>query len=138
MASHDDCIVFLLAKACQKAQGVLKGRTRDLGLTPVQALVVTALSEEEGVSAGELGRKLGLDNATLSGVLDRLTEGNWIVKEPSGGDRRVLSISLTGKGRGVIAPLLAARDEVNREVLAGLRLEERLLLKRMLRDLQKP
>lgn len=137
MSSFDDCIVFLLAKAYQKAQGTFKRLTRDLGLTPVQNLVIMALSEEEGVSAGELGRKLSLDNATLSGVLDRLAEGNWIVKEPADDDRRVLSISLTSRGREIIQTLVSVRDTVNEEVLGRLKLEEKLLLKRMLRDLQK-
>jgi len=137
VAAFDDCIVFLLAKAYQKAQGIFKGLTRDLGLTPVQTLVLMALSEEEGVSAGELGRKLGLDNATLSGVLDRLAEASWVVKEAAEDDRRVLCISLTARGRKIIRTLLTIRDNVNEEVLGGLKLEEKLLLKRMLRDLQK-
>jgi len=137
VASYDDCIVFLLAKAYQKAQGTFKRYTRDLGLTTVQNLVIMAISEEEGISAGELGRKLSLDNATLSGVLDRLAEGNWIVKEPSDDDRRVLRISLTSKGTDILNTLMAIRDNVNEEVLTGLNLEEKLLLKRMLRDLQK-
>ena len=72
MAAYNDCIIFLLTKANQKVQGGLKRRLSGHGLTPVQNLILEALWEKEGQSAGEIGRKLLLDNATLSGVLDRM------------------------------------------------------------------
>ena len=71
MKSFEDCIVFLLAKAYQKAHGNLKKRLHPYGLTPIQNLILQALQEEDGLSAGDIGKRLVLDNATLSGVLDR-------------------------------------------------------------------
>ena len=133
---YDDCIMFLLAKAYQKVLGVFKKRLREYGLTPVQNLVIMALFEEEGASAGELSRRLTIDNATLSGVLDRLAEGGWIIKETTGDDRRALQIYLTQKGKDIVRTLLEVRDQVNEDVLGKLKLEEQLLLKRILKDLQ--
>jgi DNA-binding MarR family transcriptional regulator len=136
MSVYNDCIVYLLAKAYQKAYACFKKRLHEYGLTPVQTLVVMGISEAEGLSAKELGKKLLLDNATLSGVLDRLDEGGWITKGTADDDRRFLQLHLSDKAREVIDDLIKKRDEANREILGGLRVEEQILLKRLLRDLQ--
>lgn len=135
MAKYD-CILFLLSKAYQKAFGNFKKRLQEYGLTPVQSLVLMTVSEEEGLSAGDIGKRLVLDYATLSGVLDRLAEGGWIVKGTSEEDKRLLKIYLTPKAREMTVVILKERDGLNEDILSPLKLEERMLLKRMLKDLQ--
>ncbi len=135
--AYEDCILFLLAKAFQRASGRFKKHFQSYGLTPVQSLVLTAVSEEEGLSAGELGKLLVLDQATISGVLDRMAEAGWIIKETAAEDKRFLRIYLSQKGRELTGAVIRARDEANEEIMAGLRVEERLLLKRFLVDLQR-
>lgn len=135
--AYEDCILFLLSKAFQRAHGKFKKRFQKYGLTPVQSLVLTAVSEEEGLSAGELGKLLVLEQATISGVLDRMAEAGWIVKETAAEDKRYLRIYLAPKGRELTGEIIRERDEANEEIMAGLRLEERLLLKRLLVDLQR-
>jgi len=137
MAKYDDCILFLLSKAYQKAFGNFKRRLQDYGLTPVQSLVLMTIAEEEGLSAGDIGKRLVLDNATLSGVLDRLAEGGWIVKATADDDKRLLQIYLTPKANEMTGIIIKERDGLNEDILSPLKLEERLLLKRMLKDMQK-
>jgi len=136
MSVYHECILFLLAKAYQKAHACFKKRLHDYGLTPVQSLVVLGISEADGLSAKELGKRLLLDNATLSGVLDRLSEGGWITKGQADEDKRFLRLRLSNRAKGLIGNLVSERDEANREVLGGLRIEEQMLLKRILRDLK--
>lgn len=135
--AYEDCILFLLSKAFQKAHGKFKKRFQAYGLTPLQGLVLTAVSEEEGLSAGEIGKLLVLDQATLSGILERLAEAGWIIKEIAEEDKRYLRIYLTTKARELTGAIIRERDEANEEIMSGLRIEERLLLKRMLTDLQR-
>ncbi len=137
MVSHNDCIVFLLAKAYQRAHSMFKQRVGAFGLTPIQGLVLEAIREEEGLSAGEIGKRLVLDSATLSGVLDRLAEREWIVKETDTEDKRSLRIYLGQKARDLMQDIVREREEANEEILAGFSLEEKVLLKRLLRDIQK-
>ncbi|MEW6263621.1 MAG: MarR family transcriptional regulator [Thermodesulfobacteriota bacterium] len=136
MTEVNDCIIFLLAKAYQKAHGVFKRRLLPYGLTPIQHLILEVLWAEEGQSASEIGRKLALDPATLSGVLDRLAEGEWIVKETDPEDKRVVRVFLGEKGKDweLGAHLTRAREQANEEILSGFSLEEKVLLKRLLRD----
>lgn len=136
MESYEDCIVFLLAKAYQRAHGILKDRLRPLGLTNVQFLILGVLSEQDGLSAGEIGQRLVLDSATLSGTLDRMSDNGWITKEPDPHDRRVVRVFLAPKAKELTARLGVERVEGNQEVLKNLNLEETVLLKRLLRDLR--
>ncbi|MBP7232908.1 MAG: MarR family transcriptional regulator [Syntrophaceae bacterium] len=116
---------------------MFKSKLQPFGLTPIQALVLHALYGEEGLSAGELGKRLVLDSATLSGVLDRMADGGWIVKSAAKEDRRVLNIQLTEKSHSFRDNFLKEIMNVNHEVLSIFNTEERLLLIRMLKDLRK-
>lgn len=136
MKTYDDCIIFLLAKAYQKAHGNFKNRLHSYGLTPIQHLILEALWEENGLSAGDVGKKLVLDGATLSGVLDRMASGGWVLKESDLEDKRVLRIFLTSKSRELQPMLSEARDRTNADLLKPFTLEEKVLLKRLLRDIQ--
>ncbi len=136
MKQYEDCIIFLLAKAYQRAHGLLKKRLLEYGLTPAQYLVLEALWEEEGQSAGDIGKQLMLDSATLSGILERMTEKGWIVKETDDADKRFVRIYLADKAKEIHGVLVEEGERTNAEILGGLGLEEKLLLKRFLRDLK--
>jgi DNA-binding MarR family transcriptional regulator len=136
MLSYKDCVVFLLAKAYQKAHATFKKRVNPYGLTPIQVLVLDAIREDEGLAAGEIGKRVVLDSATLSGVLDRLAEREWIVKETDTEDKRSLRIYLSEKAKEVVLDLALDRERANDEILATFSMEEKILLKRFLRDIQ--
>jgi DNA-binding MarR family transcriptional regulator len=127
----------LLGKAYQKAQGIYKTHLAPYALTPMQFLVLEALFEDEGISAVDLGKRLLLDNATLSGILGRLADGGWITKSPDSEDRRLLRLTLTPKAKESRDALMREGDRAHAAVLREFRMEERLLLERLLRDFQK-
>jgi len=136
MKTYDDCIIFLLAKAYQKAHGDFKKRLQSYGLTPIQHLTLEVLWQENGLSASDIGKKLVLDGATLSGVLDRLAVGGWILKESDTEDKMVLRNYLTPKSKELKPKLSEARDQTNEDLLKTFSIEEKVLLKRLLRDMQ--
>ena len=136
MKTYDDCIIFLLAKAYQKAHGDFKRKLQSYGVTPIQHLILEVLWGEDGLSASDIGKKLVLDGATLSGVLDRLAAGGWILKKPDKDDKRILRNFLTPKSKELKPSLSKARDQTNENLLKNFSLEEKVLLKRFLRDMQ--
>ena len=136
MAQYENCIIFLLAKAYQKAHGHFKKRLQGHGLTPVQHLILESLWEEEGLSASDIGKKLMLDSATLSGILERMAEKGWIIKDTDDVDKRFVRIHLADKAKYMRALLMEEREQANEEILGALSLEEKVLLKRLLRDLK--
>jgi DNA-binding MarR family transcriptional regulator len=130
-----DCIIYLLAKAYQKAHGDFKKRLAVYNLTPIQHLILEALWHENGLSAKEIGDRLVLDPATLSGVLDRMSAGGWIIKQTKSEDKRILRICLTDKSNALKAELTYERDQSNADILHMLTVEEKVLLKRLLREI---
>ena len=136
MKNYEDCIIFLLAKAYQKAHGNFKKRISTYGLTPIQHLILEALWEEDGLSAGDIGKKLVLDGATLSGVLERMTASGWTRKKTDPQDKRIQRVYLSKKAKNSKPKLAKERGKANKDILSKMNLEERLLLKRFLRDVQ--
>lgn len=134
MLSYRDNIVFLLAKAHQRAQGTLKGYLQAHGLTPVQCLVMESLWEEEGLPVGDIGRKLALDTATLAGVLDRMVSAGWVRREIDAEDGRVARVFQTERAKEAAAELAATIECTNDKLLNNFSLEEKVLFKRLLRD----
>ena len=137
MDKFQDCIIFQLAKAYQKAHSLFKKRLLPYALTPIQHLILEALWMEDGISQKEIGIRLVLDRATRSGVLDRMASGGWVIKEQDPEDKRTLRICLTEKGRDMKTSLARERNQANEELLSSLNLEEKVLLKRLLKDVQK-
>lgn len=137
MIDFHDSIAFMIAKAHQHSQGMLKAQLKTFGLTPVQSLVLDSLRDAEGLSVGEVGRRLVLDTATLAGVLDRMVTAGWIRREVDMTDARVARIYLTEQGNAISADLARTLEHINDELLSPFSLEEKLLFKRFLRDLHK-
>ena len=130
-----ECTVFLLAKAYQRTHGEFKKLLKPYGLTNIQHIVLESLRHEPGATAAELGKLLILDKATLSGVIDRLGESVWIVKKSDSEDSRVQRLYLTDKAEETMEGLIEKRDKFDEDLLADFSIEERILLKRLLKEL---
>jgi len=76
-----------------------------------------------------------LDKATLSGVLERMADAGWIIKEQDANDKRVIRLYPSKQADELKTSLIEAREKANQELLIDFSLEEKVLLKRMLRDL---
>ena len=136
MVHYEDCIVFLLAKAYQRAHSAFKMKLAPFGITPVQHLILAVLGEEDFLSPAEISDRVAMDGATLSGVLDRMAEAGLIKKEENPQDRRSIRVSLSPKVRRMREELAEQRKSINEDLTAKFSLEEKLLLKRMLKDLK--
>jgi DNA-binding MarR family transcriptional regulator len=68
------------------------------------------------LSPGDLGRRTGLHPATLTGILDRLERGGWIVRERSPTDRRSVQLrALPNRGAelyGLYGPMNSVMDGI--------------------------
>ena len=134
MVDFQDSIAFMIAKTHQQSQAMLKTQLKPFGLTPVQSLVLESLRDAEGLSVGDVGRRLVLDTSTLAGVLDRMVTAGWIRREVDTADARIARIYRTEKAKQISVDLAKTLEHTNNELLKGFSLEEKLLFKRFLRD----
>ena len=72
---------------------------KELDLTYTQYIVMMVLWEKEAVSSRELAGCLHLDYGTLTPVLKRLDQAGFLTRERAAEDERLLTLSLTEKGR---------------------------------------
>ena len=131
-----DCYVYLLSKAYQKGQGLVQKRLKKYGLTNIQYLVLEVLWKMEGITASEIGKILSIDKATLSGVIERMVDSQWVIKKQDENDKRVFNLHPSEKANRLKEQLIAERQKANEQFLSDFTLEERVLLRRLLLALQ--
>lgn len=90
--------IYAAANAIQKAY---RPHLKPLGLTYPQYLVMLVLWEDDGVSLGDIGRRLHLDSGTLTPLLKRLEAAGLVARRRSDEDERVVVITLTASGRAL-------------------------------------
>ncbi len=97
----DNQLCFPLYAAARHVTGLYTPWLKPLGLTYTQYLVLLVLWEEDGLSVSEIGRKLMLDNGTLSPLLKKMEQAGLVARRRSSGDDRVVEITLTEEGRAL-------------------------------------
>ena len=71
---------------------------KPLNLTYTQYLVMLVLWEKKKTSVKELGNDLCLDSGTLTPLLKKLEEKNYINRQRETGDERIVNVTLTAQG----------------------------------------
>lgn len=71
----------------------------DASISKPELLALEAISREEGLMMSDLGKRLDISLSTATGIIDRLIEKKLVKRERNGGDRRVVRVVLTDKGR---------------------------------------
>jgi DNA-binding MarR family transcriptional regulator len=120
----DNCIFFQLAKASQAGAKFWASCVAKYKLTAVQGMVLNFLGQEDEITSSELGKRTGLDSATLTGILDRLETAKLIERRRHPDDRRAIQIWLTGKGRETTREIYDLSIQANRSFLSTLSPEE--------------
>ena len=128
----EDCLSFYLGKAYQRVTQSAKQRLAPYGITPVQYALLKVLWEKDQQSGAELGERLLLDSATMTGIIDRLEHAGLIERKAHETDRRVNRVALTARGRELQAPLDREMDLMNQDFLNAFPPEERKLLRNLL------
>jgi DNA-binding MarR family transcriptional regulator len=131
----EHCIFFQLAKASQTAARFWTGRLTDTPVTAAQSMVLGFLNENDQVTSRELGERVMLDSATLTGILDRLEKADLVERKTHPEDRRALSVCLTEPGRRLAENLIAMAEKANQSFLNPLTTEEQLIFRMLLKKL---
>jgi DNA-binding MarR family transcriptional regulator len=91
------------------------------GVTESETEVLSYLSIEDGLTAGELAERLRLTPSTITAVLDRMDRAGLAHRSPHPTDRRRIVITLTPRGSEALAYaqgwLLNALDTIDPELL---------------------
>ena len=108
-ASHytmKNSVGYLVKHSVNLVLPELEGLFDDQQLTFSQWTVLKALREWGQSTAGELSRGICHDAGSLTRMLDQLEKRGLIARLRSETDRRVVSLSLTPRGRALVESLL--------------------------------
>jgi MarR family transcriptional regulator, organic hydroperoxide resistance regulator len=95
------------------------------GVYEGQQFVLRLLWREDGLTPSQLARQLGLSSPTVTRAATRMEAAGLLRREPHPGDRRLVRLRLTARGRElerVIGPEMSALTE---QTLAGFGAAER-------------
>ena len=73
----------------------------DLGFSPAQLHCLLWLGTDLALTMGELSRRVGITDKTMTGIVDRLETSGHIFRERDTADRRVVRVKLTRSGSEV-------------------------------------
>ena len=74
----------------------------------------------DGMTLGELSRRMMVTNGNITGLVDRLVEQGLIRRKPAPNDRRVQIVSLTPEGRRFFRAMAKENADWIGEIFAGL------------------
>lgn len=97
----DHQLCFPLYAAARRTVALYTPHLKPLGLTYTQYIVFLVLWEQDGLTVGDIGHKLRLDNGTLTPLLKKMEEQGFLTRARSAEDERVVLIHLTEKGRAL-------------------------------------
>lgn len=125
----EEQIGYVLRRAHQRASAIFQTGIGDPNITTTQYSSMVKLNEYTELSQNLLGRLVGMDKATMQGVVRRLKDRGLVDSRPDPGDARRTLLSLTLDGQKLVAKLMMNGPAVSRETLKPLTpAEQRQLL----------
>jgi DNA-binding MarR family transcriptional regulator len=100
--AHEPELVEALLELSCVIDGIRGAASRQVGLTPQQAQLLTMVAPQE-LTHGELATRLHCDKTNVTGLVDRLERRALVRRRPDDDDRRVTKVFLTEEGTELVA-----------------------------------
>ena len=109
---------LVLVKALQAASKYLYAGLAETGIDDTDFRILEALLNKGPLPVNTIGPKMHLTPGSISTAVDRLIDRSLVSRVESPEDRRVRIVSLTPKGKALIAPIFRKHAEEIRKVFA--------------------
>ena len=121
----EDSIQTVLSDVSRMLRRAFNERTREIGVTSPQWIVLNTLTMNEGTNQGGLADILGIEPITLCRILDRLQDAELIERRRDPADRRAWRLFITAKAKDLLEDLHPVGEEIMALALDGLSEAER-------------
>lgn len=128
----------LIGAVSRSLKTAVERRLIEHGVYAGQHAVLACLWEQDGLTPGQLARRIGLETPTVTRTIQRMAANNLVRRATDDADRRLVRVWLTPRGntlRRVIPRVLA---QVRAEVFADLSHRDQLLLTQLLGRVRVP
>lgn len=106
------------------------------GLTAPQLGLLNRLLAEDGLVQADLGRRMLIEPATLTGIVQRLEQAGWVRRTCDLENRRLQRVWLTDQAREALPELHRLQERHRTRALSGLSHEELSILESLLTRLE--
>lgn len=127
-----ETIGTLLVQICRAHRNKTQELLSRIDLYPGQEFLLLNLWPKDGLTHTEVAENLCVQPATVTRMLDRLVKSGLVQRRTDVDDQRVSRVYLTEKGQELLQPIEQVWLELEELSFANLTLEERLLLRRIL------
>jgi MarR family transcriptional regulator for hemolysin len=95
------------------------------GVRVGQHIVLSALWDQDGLTPGQIARRLGVATPTIVNTATRMEEAGLLAREPDPADARLVRLRLTPQGLAARDPVRQARAALEQHATATLTAAER-------------
>jgi MarR family transcriptional regulator, organic hydroperoxide resistance regulator len=107
------------------------------GVHAGQQFILRELWREDGLTPGQIARRLDLATPTVTKMANRMEAAGLVERRPHPTDRRLVRIQLTDRGRALENVIGEVMDGVTERALRTLDVDERRELVRMLDEIHR-
>jgi DNA-binding MarR family transcriptional regulator len=122
----------LLAQICRLKHARVQALLETLGLYEGQPAMLRSLWAQEGLTHTDLARRLRVQPATITKMIQRMEKAGFVERRPDPEDERVSRVYLTQAGRAVQADVRGVWHTLEKEAFSQFTAEERALLRHFL------
>jgi DNA-binding MarR family transcriptional regulator len=101
-APGDELLLRELGQLIRQLTRLVGGADDSPPMTATQRIALVELGDDGPLRLNDLARRMGTSTPTASRAVDALETLGLVTRAPESGDRRALSIELTGRGRDLL------------------------------------
>lgn len=107
-----------LSRTAKSWHRLMNERLAGLGLSQAKWTALLLLDKsKDGLMQRELACHMGIEGASLVGLLDRMATDGWIERRPCAADRRANLVFLSAKSKGTLDKIHRIAEQANHELL---------------------
>ena len=112
-------IGLVLVETARAWRTKLDQRLRPLGLSQGKWTTLVHLAwGGDKLTQRELASRIGIEEATLAGLLDRLQTDGWIARKTSAHDRRCKTVHLQARSKKILSEIFETAQALRQELIA--------------------
>ena len=119
-SSVDINLLFTLGEVQRLVRAYADKQAARYGITRAQWAVLAKVERNEGMKQTELAEQMEMQPITLTRLIDKLCESDWIERRGDASDRRVNRLYLLKAGRALLGRLSGLRSELTATALDGI------------------
>jgi DNA-binding MarR family transcriptional regulator len=120
MGSVDLNFLFTLGEVQRLMRAYADRAAARFGITRAQWAVLAKVERNEGMKQNELAEQMEMQPITLTRLIDKLCDNDWIERRGDETDRRVNRLYLRKAGRQLLGKLSSLRSELTATALDGI------------------